>query len=274
MVVSDFDRRGYSPAWRNDLYTIPAWKLQREKDATNKEAIIDAYNQKLLKYYRSILTEIQLIGTALSTKGVAGLQAYPAYAGTYPTIHVVKDDGSPSQTTLVAVKPGAVPAPFPKLWPQLSYAIHWSLVFYTNVTTSQRKGDFTIGYGYRVPLIQTPPLGQNFKRFTFGVSGRVFITPEGFYGPTDGALELIIHEPYHDLAPHFLSGNNAHKWMRDVLPTDVGPTNGARTDAWSLMLDFLRSAEDQQGVSLWQKILKKVGPRPTPPPGSGIVIER
>jgi hypothetical protein len=208
-----------------------------------------SYDQRLLNWYGALLAEMAAVGNALQRGGVQALQKRPGYEGLYPNIRNSK--------TRVALETGPPTSPvvFPELWPELSEAIKYSVNNYISARFDPIFKGFTIFPGL-------PQNGYNLRDFFLGYFGPpiTLLDAQTFHDKDGGlytALHTLIHEPNHDFVYD-------HKGMRNLLPTLEPPDAGPGEDAFTRFWNFLHQAVDENGNSLFSRILQMAGPPPTP----------
>jgi hypothetical protein len=211
-----------------------------------------SYDQRLLEWYRKVLREMAAVGDALQRGGGAELRRRPGYEGVYANIRGRNNNGT------LATGPPISPVVFPVLWPELSKAIKYSIDNYIFIGADPIAKGFTL----------IPPFGQNglnLRDFFWSYTGPpwTLLAPDVFHDNDRDRglytiLHTIVHEPLHDFIYD-------HDDMRNLLPTKVPPDDGEGEDAFTRFWNFLLQARDQNGVSLFTKILEVVGPPPPRP---------
>lgn len=160
--------------------------------------------------------------------------------------------GSDGESVLGVEPEGSIKHPFPVNWDDLREAIVYSMRHYGDFD------DWWIVDGSSFNLHGT---------YILGVFPYLFLRDEQFYGSEFGALSDMIHEPMHDVCMYGPGHGGPEK---EIVPMIV-PSKSKYGSAYDQLYWFLKTAVDDNGVSLWSKILTWIGPRPTEPVKSKIL---
>lgn len=204
------------------------------------------YHQELFDYYQRLLQVLVDIGEHLATGGLAAaIEEFPWLAGEYPCSSNHGDEiGEDGESRLAVELAGRSKHPFPAQWPLLRDAILYS---------TQHYGKFSNWW-----LVQGSSFNLHglFIPFPF-----LFLSDEQFFGDEYAALQDLIHEPLHDQRMYGFG----HRSQAKEIVSMVVPADSPYGDAFYQLHWFLKTAQDEQGTSLWSKILQHAGPRPQPP---------